>query len=109
MLKTERARRTDEVGDLLDTVKLYAKQETVGPLKGVGRSIGFGLAGVILLGLGVILLLLGLIRLLQTETSAFDGNWSFVPYLIALVLAVIVIAIAVSRINKVGLEPGESQ
>ena len=97
----------DDVGQVLDTVKAYAKQETLGPLKGVGRSIGLGLAGVICLGVGTIILLVGLLRLLQTETSAFEGNWSFVPYLIDLVLALLVVALALSRIKKVDL--GEPQ
>jgi hypothetical protein len=99
--------RGDDVSQVLDTVKAYAKQETIGPLKGVGRSIGLGLAGVICLGVGTIILLIALLRLLQTETSAFEGNWSFVPYLIDLVLAIIVILLAVSRIKKVDLPEGE--
>jgi hypothetical protein len=93
----------DDVSQVLDTVKAYAKQETLGPLKGVGRSIGLGLAGVICLGVGTIILLVGVLRVLQTETSAFEGNWSFVPYLIDLVLAIIVVLLAVSRIKKVDL------
>jgi hypothetical protein len=56
---------------------------------------------------GTIILLIALLRLLQTETSAFEGNWSFVPYLIDLVLAIIVIVLAVSRIKKVDLPQGE--
>ena len=98
----------DDVSQVLDTVKAYAKQETLGPLKGVGRSIGLGLAGVICLGIGSIILLICLLRLLQTETSAFEGNWSFVPYLIDLVLAIIIIMLAVSRIKKVDL-PAEGK
>ena len=106
MLGTERS-RGDEVSELLDTVKAYAKQETIGPLKGVGRSIGLGLAGVLCLGVGTIIMLIALIRVLQTETSAFEGNWSFVPYVIALVVAVLVIVLALSRIKKVDIEQGE--
>ncbi len=108
MLGTERATsRSDEVGQVLDTVKAYVKQETLGPLKGVGRAIGLGLAGVLFLGLGTIFLLVAVLRFLQTELSAFDGNWSFVPYLIDLVLAAIVVAIALSRIKRVEIERGE--
>ena len=103
MLGTERS-RGDDVSQLLDTVKAYAKQETLGPLKGVGRIIGLGLAGVICLGVGTVILLVALLRVLQTETSAFEGNWSFVPYLIALVIAALVIALALSRIKKVDIE-----
>ncbi len=108
MLGTERS-RGDEVSELLDTVKAYAKQETIGPLKGVGRSIGLGLAGVLCLGVGTIIMLIALIRVLQTETSAFDGNWSFVPYVIALIVAVLVIVLAISRIKKVDIEQGVSR
>ena len=110
MLGTEKARGPgDDVSDVLDTVKAYAKQETLGPLKGVGRSIGLGVAGVFCLGIGTILLLVAVLRVLQTELSAFDGNWSFVPYLIDLVLAGIVVAIALSRIKSIGIEQGEPQ
>ena len=108
MLETERS-RGDDVSQLLDTVKAYAKQETLGPLKGVGRSIGLGLAGVICLGVGVIFVLVAVLRVLQTETSAFEGNWSFVPYLIDLVLAIGIVALALSRIKKVDLPEGENQ
>lgn len=107
MLGTEKSRRGDEVSDLLDTVKAYAKQETVGPLKGVGRAVGLGLAAVLCLAVGTVVLLVAVLRFLQTEVSAFDGDWSFVPYLIDLVLAAIVIALALSRIKKVDITRGE--
>jgi hypothetical protein len=39
------------------------------------------------------------LRLLQDETgTALTGNWSWVPYAVALVLGVIVIAVAIWRI-----------
>jgi hypothetical protein len=72
--------------ELWDLVRAYAKQETVEPLKGLGRFIGFGLAGSFALGIGLVLLALGALRALQTETGTmFHGNWSWVPYLIVLV------------------------
>jgi hypothetical protein len=108
VLGTERS-RGDDVSQLLDTVKAYAKQETLGPLKGVGRSIGLGLAGVLCLGIGVLFLLVAVLRVLQTETSAFDGNWSFVPYVIDLVLAIAIVVLALSRIKKVDLPAGEKE
>jgi hypothetical protein len=108
VLETERS-RGDDVSQVLDTVKAYAKQETLGPLKGVGRSIGLGLAGVLCLGIGVLFILVSVLRVLQTETSVFEGNWSFVPYVIDLVLAIVIVVLAISRIKKVDLPGGESQ
>ena len=87
--------------ELWDLVRAYAKQETVGPLKGIGRFIAFGLAGSLLLGLGLVLLALGGLRALQTETgSTFDGNWSWAPYLIVLAGCAVLLALVASRMGK---------
>lgn len=96
------------IGEVVDLVRDYARQETLGPLKGAGRWLALGAAGAVLLGLGSVFVLIGVLRLLQTETSAFDGGWSWVPYLIVLVAAAIVAAIALSRVKKatLGKEPG---
>ena len=72
--------------DLWQLVVAYVKQETVEPVRGVGRFLAFGLAGSALLGLGFVVVFLGLLRLLQDETGdAFRGHLKFVPYLITLV------------------------
>lgn len=74
--------------DLWQLVVGYAKQETIEPIKGLGRFIGFGLAGALSGSLGVVLLLLGGLRLLQTETgSAFHGRRTFIPYLLILIVS----------------------
>lgn len=87
--------------ELLDLVRAYAKQETVEPLKGIGRWLAFGLAGSLLLGTGLLLLAVGALRALQTETGdTFDGNWSWAPYLIVLAACAVVIALVASRIGK---------
>lgn len=89
------------VGEVIDYVKTYAKQETVGPLKGAGKWIGFGAAGALCLGLGVMILLLGLLRLLQTESlGAQSARWTWVNYLVVAVVCALAIALAVWRINK---------
>ena len=92
-------------GQLAETVQLlkdYARQETVGPLKGAGRWIGLGLAGAIAIGLGTAFLVLGLIRLVQTEwPGTFDGRWMhLLPYFFGLVFCGIVAGLAMLRINK---------
>lgn len=77
-----------EAQELFQLVVGYAKQETLDPVKNLGRFIGFGMAGALLGSLGAVLLLLGGLRLLQTETGdAFDGNLTFVPYLVVLAVS----------------------
>jgi amino acid transporter len=87
--------------ELWELTTTYAKEQTVDPLKGLGRFLAAGLAGAVLLGTGVILLALSALRALQTQTGdAFDGNWSWAPYLIVLVGAAFVMALAISRISR---------
>ncbi len=89
------------VGEVVDFVKAYAQQETVGPLKGAGRWIAYGAAGAIVLGIGLSLLLLGLLRLLQSEVSDIaDGRLSWLPYTIVFVVCVLLIAVTVQQIDK---------
>jgi hypothetical protein len=89
--------------ELWGLLKAYAKQETLDPLKGAGRYLGYGVGGSLCLGVGGILLLVGLLWLLQTETSGtFDGNWSWAPYFIVTAVASLLIAIVVSRIQRRG-------
>lgn len=74
------------VAELWQLVVAYLKQETVVPIKGLGRFIAFGVAGSAILSLGLVFLALALLRALQTETdTAFSGDWSWAPYGITLV------------------------
>lgn len=87
--------------ELWGLTKGYAKQETVDPLKGIGRYLAFGGAGAVLVGFGVVLLMLAGLRALQTQTgTTFTGNLSWLPYLIVLVVAVALAALAAMQINK---------
>ena len=89
------------VTELIDLVRTYVKQETVGPLKGLGRSIAFGVAGSLVLATGVVLLALSGLRALQSETgSTFDGSWSWAPYLLTLLGVAVVIALALAATRK---------
>ncbi len=85
-----------QVGDLKDLVVGYAKQETVDPLKTLGRYLGFGLAGSVAIGGGLVLLLLALLRGLQ-ELTVFndpsptgDSIWSWVPYAITAAVGLLI-------------------
>jgi Putative Actinobacterial Holin-X, holin superfamily III len=83
----------------------YVKQETVGPLKKVGRYLIYGIAAAFLLAIGFIFILLGVLRLLQDQTgTALTGDWSWVPYLITAALGIVILAIAAWRINA-GAKP----
>jgi predicted cobalt transporter CbtA len=97
-----RAKSIPEVAsELWELTTTYAKQETIDPLKGLGRFLAFGVGGAIVLGAGFVLLLLAGLRALQTETgSTFTGNWSWAPYLIVLAAGAILIALALLRITK---------
>lgn len=104
--ETRPASRKDQasVGEVIDYVKTYARQETVGPLKGAGRWIAMGAAGAISLGIGLSLVLLGLLRMLQSESFGFQGErLTFLNYLIVLGATVLLLGIAISRINKLFL------
>ena len=59
-----------------------------------------GIAGSFFLAFGILLVLLGVLRLLQTETgSALQGDWSWVPYAVVVVLGIAVIGVAAWRIT----------
>jgi len=81
--------------DLWRLVLGYVKQETLEPIKGLGRFVAFGLAGSLVLGTGLVLLFLGALRLLQDETgTTFTGNLSWIPYLLTVLACAAVIALA---------------
>ncbi len=93
-------------GEVLDVVVAYAKQETLGPLRGAGRWLGAGVAGSLLLGIGSLLVLLGLLRLLQTEWDrSATGSLSWLAYLIVLVVAALLLVVVLKRINREPLNP----
>lgn len=92
------------LGEVIDTVKAYAQQQTIGPFKNAGRWLGYGAAAAFTLGLGLLFVLLGVLRLLQTEWDrSATGSLSWLAYLITLVLAALLLALTISRIKKATL------
>ena len=86
---------TSEVTEFVNLLKRYVLQETVGPLKTLGRSLGFGAAAAFMFGLGGVFVLIGVLRVLQTETgTTFGGDWSWAPYGLTLIAGVLVIGLA---------------
>jgi hypothetical protein len=90
----EPKKATSEISELIDLLKRYVLQETVGPLKTIGRSLGVGAGAAIAFGIGGIFVLIGVLRVLETETgTVFTGNWSWAPYLLTAVAGVLVIGL----------------
>ena len=84
----------EQVEEARDLVIAYFRQETIDPIKQLGRYLGFGVGGAVLLGLGVFFCAMAGLRALQTETgSTFTGSLSFIPYFIVIVGLLLLAAI----------------
>jgi hypothetical protein len=71
----------------------YAKQETLDPLKSLGRFVAYGVLGSFCLGIGFVLLALAMLRALQEETGDhLTGHLSWIPYLVTLAGCVTIVA-----------------
>ncbi len=88
-----------ELSDLVAMLRAYVAQETVGPLRGLGRYLVFGLAGSLAISVSLVLAALALMRVLQSETSVFGANWSFVPHLAGAALLVVAIVLLAKSIK----------
>ena len=103
--RDDRQTEQGDVGEMVDLVKTYVRQETVGPLKGLGRKVGLGAAGAVLVGMGVFFLALGLLRVIQDKLPRLaSGALSWLSYLIVIAFCVIVTLLAMSRIKKIDKE-----
>ncbi len=85
-----------------DLLLAYVRQETLDPLKALGRFLLWGAIGALLLSLGAFLVALGIVRAVQTEAGVhLSGDLTWVPYMGGLIFALIVVVLAASRIAKV--------
>lgn len=90
-----------DLSELLALVRSYVRQETVEPLKGLGRFVTMGIGGSAALAIGLVLVSLAGLRALQTETGdAFDGNMSWVPYVVMVAWCAVIAFLAVRAIGK---------
>ncbi|MEM9562216.1 MAG: phage holin family protein [Actinomycetota bacterium] len=79
----------------------YAKQETIEPLKHLGRYLGLGIAGAILMFMGVFFVGLATLRLLQSLDAFEGGSWmSTLPYLVAIVVLVVAIGLIYLSLSR---------
>ena len=99
---TSRSRPDDaSLGEVIEFVKTYAKQETLTPLKGAGRWLGFGAAAAFAMGLGLMLVLLGVLRAVQTEADRLaTGSLSWAAYGVTLVVTLLLLGVTLSRVKK---------
>lgn len=84
--------------EIRDLAVKYVKEETVQPLKDLGRFVAFGTIGSLFVGFGTTLLLLGALRFLQEQFKVLDGSLSWIPYLVVVCLAAAVIALTLWRV-----------
>lgn len=92
---------TERVGDLVDSVKAYAVQETIGPARGAARWLAYGSLGALFTGLGIVLLALGVLRMVQDlGGTALAGGWSFVPHLCSAAVLAVLSFVALGRAGK---------
>lgn len=94
-----------------ELVRDYAKQETVGPLRGAGRWLAVGLAASFFVAVGIVISLLGVLRLsqdliLHTWWPGHADTLSFVPYLVTLFVGIVVSAVTWSRVGVFELNRG---
>lgn len=92
-----------QIDELKEIVVSYAKQETLDPLKDIGRYVAWAVGGALLLGVGVVFVSIALVRLLQTEGPNWlhKRGWSTVyPYLIVLVLLAVGAVLTLRQTRK---------
>ncbi|MFN8015059.1 MAG: hypothetical protein U0R17_00420 [Acidimicrobiia bacterium] len=80
------------ITELIDLIINYVKQQTIMPLKRLGRYLAFGFIGSIFISFGLFMLSVGFLRYLQT-LSPFESTYSFAPYLLVIVADAIVVAV----------------
>jgi hypothetical protein len=96
------SRGANTLGEVKELLVTYARQQTVDPLRNLGRYLAFGIVGSVFISLSAIYLTVGILRLLQTETgSTFTGNLSWIPYLLTLLVDAVGLALTALAIKRV--------
>jgi hypothetical protein len=89
-----------DIEDIKDLAVRYIKEETVKPVKELGRYMFFGAIGSLFVGIGASLLLFGLLRFLQRQFPVLNGTLSWIPYLIVAFVSGCVLALTAWRITS---------
>ena len=100
MLGTQKADDAS-LGDVIDFVKAYAKQETDRPAQGRRSLDRIRRGAALAMGLGLTIVLLGVLRLLQTELDRLaTGSLSWAAYAVTLVITLVLLAVTLLRVKK---------
>lgn len=87
--------------ELLGLVVGYAKQETILPLKNLGRYVLWGIIGIVMFSTGAVFAALAAVRAVEAETgNHLHGDLTWVPYLGGMLVAAIGAVWAASRIIR---------
>ena len=103
----------------------YIKQETKEPLQGLGRYVGVGAAGGLLIGFGSVLLTLALLRGIQAglaynhlkhtaegvvgvDNGPLSGKLSFLPYFLTAVVCLLGLAVIAMALRKAKRKPSKA-
>ena len=100
MARLKPAQVTEELSDVWRLIVGYTKQELQSPLRGLLEFMRWGVMAMVCFAVGAGFASVAIVRALQTETDAFDGNWSMIPYVASIVGCGIVLGLAVRSVAK---------
>ena len=86
--------------ELIDLVRAYARQETIGELRGTWRWLAWGSVGAVSILLGLLFFLVGVLRLIQAEFIDANSGLTWLPYFIVVGITVALIIFSQSRIKQ---------
>lgn len=76
-----------QIEELIDLVKSYIKQETVDPLRTLGKRFGLGVGAAVVFGMSAIFFSLGFLRIVDRYLGFMSrGVLSAVPYILAVAI-----------------------
>jgi len=87
-----------DLEEIRDLFLRYFKEQTIQPLKELGRFVAFGVLGSLFVAFGVVMALLGVLRMMQDVFPVLDGSLSWIPYLVVAVAGALVAALVVQRV-----------